>query len=225
MPKNNWFMEEIMNTIDMVIILIILIFMLIGSLRGFISSIIGLIEYAFSIFLAYKCAPVFANFMIEKWAINERISSAIHSVLIPKITENVINNSQEYQGMLEASGQSMESIKESLAATELPFLDAITEKIVFVLAIIILFVAFKFLFRIVRFVLNRIATLPVLKEFNKIGGMIVGFVEGVIISLIVIAGITLVPNEELQNSLNESFIGNKVSQAVVNIVLSSIDTI
>jgi len=209
-----------MNNIDLIIILIILIFMLMGSLRGFISSVIGLVEYILSIFLAYKLSPFFAKIMVEKWAVDEKISSAIHS-LIPRIAENVINNSGEYKEVLEASGQNIENVKEALANTQLPFLDTITEKMIQIFAIIILFIIFKFLFRIITFILNRIARLPVLREFNKIGGLVVGFVEGIIISLIVLVVINFIPNDNLQKKVSESFVGSKVSQTIVNITVNT----
>lgn len=210
-----------MNTIDWGIILIILIFMLMGACRGFISSVIRLVEYFLSIFLAYKLSPFFTKLMIEKWAIDEKITSLIQSQ-IPKIAENVINNSGEYKGILDAGGQNLESIKETLANAELPFLNTIAEKIIQIFAVIILFILFKFLFRLLSFVLNKIARIPVLKQFNKIGGMAIGFVEGVIVSIIIVVVISLLPNENLQNDLNNSFIGNKISQAVINITLNTI---
>jgi len=213
-----------MNNIDLIIILIILIFMLIGSLRGFISTVIGLVEYVLSIFLAYKLSPIFAKFMIEKWAVDEKISSAIYS-FIPKMAERVLENSDEYKDVMTMSGQDIESISETLANTELPFIDTIVDKIIQIFAIIILFIVFKFIFRLASFILNRIAKLPVLKEFNKIGGMVVGFIEGVVVSLLIIVITSLLPNENLQNDLANSFLGNKVSQVIINKAVSSVSNI
>jgi len=209
-----------MNYIDLVIILIILIFMLMGSLKGFISSVIGLVEYILSIFLAYKLSPLFAKFMVDKWAVDEKISSAIHS-LIPKIAENIIGNSDDYKSVLDASGQNIESVKDALSNVELPFLDVIADKIIQILAMIILFFILKFIFRILSRVLNLIARLPVLKEFNKIGGIVIGFVEGAILAVIVVLGISLWPNEDLQGELSNSFIGNKVSQVIIDVTVNS----
>lgn len=211
-----------MNNIDWSIILIILIFMLLGSLKGFVNSVIGLVEYFFSIFLAYKLSPFFASFIVEKWGIDEKISSVINS-LIPNVAEQMINNSEKYSQMLEASGQTMENVKMSLSNMEIPFIDTITDRIIQLLSIIILFIIIKLLFGIVRFVLNKLAMLPVLKTFNKVSGMFIGFIEGVIISVVIVVVISLFPNEELQNELDNSLIGNKVSEVVMSTLFNGIE--
>ena len=208
-----------MNTIDWIIVLIILIFMLLGSLRGFVNSVIGLVEYALSIFLAWKLSPMFAKFMVERWAVDEKISSVIRA-WIPNLAEKMINNSEEYSKMMEMSGQTMDDIKLAIAEMEIPFLDTLTDKLIQVLAIVILFIIIKFLFGIARFVLNRITRLPVLKTFNKVGGMIVGFIEGAIVAIVAVIVVSLLPNERLQTELDNSFIGYKVEEVVVNSILN-----
>ena len=209
-----------MNTIDLIVILLIVGFIIVGGMRGLINSAIGLFGYLLSIFLAYKLSGVFAKFMIEKWQIDEKINSVILSQ-IPRLAENLVNNNDKYKGMVELGG-GIDSVKETLANTKLPFIDVIAQRIVQVLAIIILFIAFKLLFQILAKLLNGLAKLPVIKEVNKIGGMIIGAIEGVIVSVLILAVVCIIPNDDLQEKVSNSFIGNKVSQAIMNVSVTDL---
>ena len=209
-----------MNTIDLIVILIILGFIAVGAIRGLIRSAIGLTGYGLSIFLAYKFSASFSSFMIEHLHINEKINSVIVS-FIPKIATNLVSSNEKYSSIL-GSGANMDFIEDTLANTKLPFIDVISGRIVQILAMILLFVIFKFIFEILGKLLNDVAKLPILKEVNKIGGMIIGAIEGVLVSVILLVVVSLVPNANLQEKVSNSYIGNKVSQAVVSISVSDV---
>ena len=50
-------------------------------------------------------------------------------------------------------------------------------------------------------------------------------VMSVIISMIILVGSSFVPNEEFQSKLKETFIGNKVSEVVLDLALSNVNKI
>ena len=120
-----------MNSVDLVVILIVVGFIIVGGMRGLINSAIGLLGYILSIFLAFKLSPVLANFMVEKWQIDEKVNSVIIS-FIPKIAENMVNNNAKYKSMMDATGVGVDAIKDTLANTHLPFMDTITARIILI---------------------------------------------------------------------------------------------
>ena len=90
-------------------------------------------------------------------------------------------------------------------------------RLINVAAFIIVFVVLKIFFWILMTILNRVTKLPILNEVNKLGGMVLGGVEGILIIYVLITLINWLPLPSLTNVkeiLTTSVIGNKISYYV-----------
>ena len=80
---------------------------------------------------------------------------------------------------------------------------------------IALFIAARIVLILLKFITSLIAKLPVIKQFDKLGGIIYGALEGLIIvyfALAVISFITPVTKGNLQQDINKSYIGGLMYQ-------------
>lgn len=196
-----------MNIIDFVIIFVILLFVGLGYYRGFFRVVMNLTEYIFGFFLAFKFYPKFAEFLNEKFLLND----FIHDTIINGM-KSVIENTPGNEGLVIPT--------ESL---DLPILGSMADMIVMLISIIILFIIFKLLIKIVSLFVDRLTKLPILKEFNKIGGVVAGLIEGVLIVFVSLALVNCFSNETINRKMQESLMGDKFSSVVANFTVSIIN--
>ena len=73
-----------------------------------------------------------------------------------------------------------------------------------------LFIIARILFIFLKLITSLIAKLPVIKQFDKLGGIIYGLLEGIIIVYIILAIVSFVSpmiNPDVSNTINNSTIG------------------
>ncbi|MCT4618089.1 MAG: CvpA family protein [Marinisporobacter sp.] len=99
---------------------------------------------------------------------------------LPKGIENLFMKSET---MREYSNQAMEGVYTYLS-------DILARMFIDFISIVIIFFVIRILLFIIGYILDGIATLPVLKQFNCLGGVIFGFSKGLLIVLIFLAVIT-----------------------------------
>lgn len=74
------------------------------------------------------------------------------------------------------------------------------------IAFAIIFFSVKVLLQIIASMLDFVASLPVLRSFNKIGGSVLGFLEVYLILFVILFILALTPMENIQNMINDSSI-------------------
>jgi len=86
---------------------------------------------------------------------------------------------------------------------------------------LILFIVTKIVLSIVISLANAVASLPILKQFNEIGGLLYGLVRGAIISFVLILVIGTVaklnPNGSLSKNVESTYLLKEVYDNVVKI--------
>ncbi|QXM06996.1 CvpA family protein [Crassaminicella indica] len=98
----------------------------------------------------------------------------------PKAIENFFMKSETMRAY---NQQAMEGVYSYLS-------DILARMFIDFISILIIFFAVKIILFLVAYILDGIATLPVLKQFNCIGGVVFGFSKGLLIVLIFLAIIT-----------------------------------
>ena len=149
-----------MNKFDLGILLIILIFMLLGYYRGLVKSILSVAQYFVVIILSLFLAPVVSEILIDNFNLD----------LI--IIEWIENNENLFLDTLSIINEEI--------------LQGIVGRIINVIAIIILFIVLKIVCALIIVVLNKVADLPILSTANKLGGLILGAVNGILIVYLLI---------------------------------------
>lgn len=192
--------------IDVIIILVILLCTFIGYKRGLIGVITSLLSFIIALVLAVIIYKPVSNIIINNTNIYNNIQSGIYENIkdedIEESDNGIISFAKNYI-YSEAKDITLEMISESVAQI---VIDVITFIIILIITrIILIFVSVVF---------SSIASLPIIKQFNKAGGLIYGFLQGIIINYIIFALILLivqisnVNTDFINNSINKSKIGN-----------------
>jgi uncharacterized membrane protein required for colicin V production len=191
-----------MNWADVAVIGIISLLALIGFYRGFVKSIFKIISFFAAIIVSIKFYPEVAKFL-EATPLYNSVWSFINDGIVER--QRIISDS------LATAGDS--AMKQTLNSLSLPsFLnnfiiskipeqnnlvdlakvsdlltDQITKIVVDLSALLLIYIAIRIILFLLRFVLEGIAKLPVFKQIDKLGGLIMGAVEGLLTIYILMA--------------------------------------
>ena len=197
--------------VDLVVIGIILLCIIIGYVRGLTGVLINILSFVLSIVIAFVLFVPISNLIIDKTSIDENLEQSIREMIIqdnetedkkmPSAITDYIGKQVE-----QAADNAKESIVNSTARE-------VSITIVKAGTWIILFIVARILLVCLRFITGLIAKLPVIKQFNKLGGIVYGVFEGLIIVYVMLAVISFISpmiNGNLTNTIEESYIGSKM---------------
>ena len=178
-----------MNIVDIIVIGIILVSIIVGTSRGLMLSAFSIASYFIAIIVAIKFAPLVAR-LLGKTSLIVTIKTKI-SAAIDKIIENFINDTVEVQINqivdklhLSNSMQDIQSLKET-SVTTTGMVDTLSDKISNLILLVIAFVIVYFVAKLALFLISELikktSKLPVIRSFDKLGGLLFGFFEGILI--------------------------------------------
>lgn len=207
--------------VDLVVIGIILLCIIIGYARGLTGVLINILSFVLSIVIAFVLFVPISNLIIDKTSIDENLEQSIREMIIqdneteekkmPSAITDYIGKQVE-----QAADNAKESIVNSTARE-------VSITIVKAGTWIILFIVARILLVCLRFITGLIAKLPVIKQFDKLGGIVYGAFEGLIIVYVMLAVISFISpmiNGNLTNTIEESYIGSKMynNNLLLNII-------
>lgn len=181
--------------IDLVVIAILILNIIIGYKKGLANAVFGICTFLIAIaatFILYK--PV-SNIIIN----NTEIEQKIKEVIINNNTneENVENTENQDNSEKTSIQQYIDNAIKDVAenakeeTTEL-VADTIARKGVQILTWIILFIGIRIALMILKFLIEGITELPIIKQFNQIGGLAYGVLKGLIIIYLLLTVMFLV---------------------------------
>ncbi len=212
-----------MNIIDIVIIAIILFFGIKAYKSGFIMSCLSFLPSISALLVTYILQPVISNFIRstefytnlkisigEMIGINSIISDTamqaqneiIRNMQIPEFLKSTLieNNNPVIYGLLDVN-----SIQDYITG----FIASI---LVNAVCMIVLFVVTSIVVKIIIKLLNTFSKLPVISFFNKISGLLIGIIQGLIIIWVICIALTFFyfnPSwKEFFDMLNSSMLGS-----------------
>lgn len=214
--------------IDLIIVAVIAICIIIGYVKGLTGSLIKILSFVLSLVIAFILFVPVSNFVIENTQIDEMIMENIVEIVMgeklaandeqAKKNETMPTAITEYinEKIEEAADDAKESIVDNTAKeVSLTIVKAGTWIVLFILARILLI--------LLKLITSLIAKLPVIKQFDKLGGIIYGLIEGLIITyfaLALISCITPMTKGTLSESINKSYIGSQMynNNLLLNII-------
>ncbi|MCT4597037.1 MAG: CvpA family protein [Vallitalea sp.] len=212
-----------MNWLDIVVVGIIAINAIISYRRGFIKTIFSFVSLIISIFLTMHIYPHVSEFLIKHTGVYESLKTSImglfhldnvsenmasagdqinfiNQLKIPEQFKNILisNNNNEVYSLLNVN-----DIGEYIAGL-------IATLIINIISFLVVFIVVSIVVKLFVNLIDLVSKLPVLHQINKMGGLIVGTIIGVIIVWILCLGISLMstnPNfEQINEMLNISVV-------------------
>ena len=168
--------------LDLIVILVIALFTFIGYKQGLIKVSIKIASFFIAIIIALVLFKPVSTLVINNTTIDDKIENAIIEKITPEgmKPEDKVEAQNLPSGIIKNTNDSIKSIAETL-----------TTKLIEICTILILYIVARIVLKFIAALATLIEKIPILKQFNKLGGTVYGLVKGVLIVYVVLAIIYL----------------------------------
>lgn len=197
--------------VDLVIVAIILLCVLMGYKRGLTGCLVKLLAFFIALAVAVILFKPVSAIIINNTQIDEKIQTSIVEVFESEDSES--EEDQNNSPIMKYVSDEIESATEEKKKEIVNNVAQDTSvKIVNILAFILLYILARILLIFVKFIANIITKLPIIKQCDKIGGVLYGVLQGLLTVFILLALITfistIVNQYALLEMINKSYIGS-----------------
>lgn len=184
--------------VDLIIIALIALSVFLGYKKGLVALAITLCTFVIAIVVTLVFYQPVSNFVINSTNIDETIENAVLENVNDVIQED--KNEMKNEIIEEAKNGLLPETARTLAIN-------IVRGGVFLILFILIKIALKF----VTALANLIAKLPIINQFNKLGGILYGLLRGLLIVYVVLLIISITgkinPTNTVNTSVNQSTLG------------------
>lgn len=189
--------------VDLIVLAIVLLFVFLGYKRGLVKVAFKLCTFFIAIILAFMLYKPIAKIVIENTNIDETIETKITDKILPegKTDTDEVDLSESLPTIiLKNSENTVQSIAKSCSNT-----------LIETACLVLIFIIAKIVLKFITALADLIAKLPILKQFNKLGGTIYGIIEGLFIVFVGFAVISLIApmlDAYVLEAINSSTLGS-----------------
>lgn len=204
--------------IDLVILGILVLCIALGYRRGLTGSLLKIISFALALIIAFVLFKPISNIIIDNTNWDETLEQNIRDI----ITEDEAGTDSEET---EKENQTMsnvmveyinETVEEAGSEAKEAIADSAVESVAVIIINVGVWVALFILAKIILFFINAltklVTKLPVIKQFDKLGGIIYGVLEALVVIYGILAILSLISpaisDSEIINAVHNSFIGS-----------------
>lgn len=221
--------------IDVIIIAILAICIGLGFKRGLTGSLLKIVSFILALIIAFVLFKPVSNFIIDNTNWDETLEQSVRQIFIEETMQE--NNIQEQNKNTENTQVSNEQIQENEKTQSMPDVminyineavenvgteakNAIVEStarnvattIINIGVLIALFLVSRIVLIFIKGLTQLITKLPVIKQFDKLGGIIYGLLEALVIIYVILTILSLVSplisNSGIIQAIENSFIGS-----------------
>ncbi len=199
--------------LDIVLLVILLVSLIFGYKKGLIGVAFNLCAFLVALVVTWILYTPITNFVINNTEIDDGIKNAIIEKGVIKTQENEVKeeenivNKYVQQYVTNPITNTTNDVIEETAKV-------VSEKVVAIGVAIVLFIVVRLALILLKFVAEIIAKLPVIKQFNKAGGLIYGAIRGMFAIYVVLAIMFFVMSVN-----NSGMIANMINSSVISKVL------
>ena len=199
--------------LDIILIAIIALNIFIGYKKGLVKLAVGLIAVLASIIIAMLLYKPVSNVIIENTEIDENIKSTIISNFTKDTESEVEDTSTEKtdDGFMKYIEKYVDdTVNKTKNEIVIEASEVISVKVINVCAFIGIFIIARLLMILLTFIADIIMSLPILKQFNEIGGILYGAVKALLIIYIILAImffiVYITGNSAISDAITSSYI-------------------
>ena len=194
--------------LDLVILGIILLNIFICYKKGLVKLAVGLVAVLVSIILALLLYKPVSNLIIEKTEIDNKIENAIIENFTAKEDNEAEVDDSGFMKYIEQYVDDAVNKTKNEIVTEAAGTIAI--KVINIGVIILIFVVARLILILLTFITDLITELPIIKQFNEIGGVLYGIVKALLIIYVILAIafflVYVTGNATISEAISSSFI-------------------
>ncbi len=194
---------------DIIIVAIIALNVFICYRKGLVKLAVGLIAVLVAIVISMIFYKPVSNIIINNTEIDEKIETTIIDNFSVEADENEENETDN--GFMKYIEKYVDdSINKTRNQIVLEASDIIATKVINICAFLGIFIIARLVLILLTFVADIIMSLPILKQFNKAGGIIYGLIKALLIIYVLLAIIFFIiyisGNTTLSSAISNSFI-------------------
>lgn len=191
--------------IDIILIAIIVLSAFLGYKKGLVKLGAKLFAGIIAIIITIVMYKPVSGMIINNTTIDEKIENAII-----QNTTNFINENDKTQNGI------TEHVEKNILPEQA---ENLSKNVVCVITALVLFIAVKIILSIIISLMDFVANLPILKQFNEIGGIIYGIVRGALIVCVCVLLIgvytKMKPESTLNNNIQNSYLTKIIYKNIV----------
>ena len=176
--------------VDIIIVLIIVISALLAYRKGLISLSVQLLATIISILIIIVIYKPVSNLIINTTGIDEYIQNGILEKVTDVVEQDKENNNQIVEtienGMLPETARNLS-------------IDIVQGGV-----ILILYILLRIALRFVTGLVNIVAKVPIIKQINKLGGVLYGIIRGILLVYVILLLVNLSGNINSNNTVYKS---------------------
>ena len=199
--------------VDLVIVAVFILCILMGYKRGLAGCLINVLAFFIAVAVSFVLFKPASAIVQSNTQLDENIQTSIVNIFEEEEKENKDDEKEKQSPILEyISSKAEEATEEKKkevvdnAATE------ISSKIIDVLSFIAIFIIARIVLIFIKVLADLITKLPIIKECDKMGGVIYGILQSFVIVFIGLAIITFVStmteNYTVLDLINQSYVGS-----------------
>ena len=199
--------------LDIVLLVFLLLSLIFGYKKGLIGVAFNLCAFLVALVVTWILYTPITNIVINNTEIDDGIKNAIIEKGVIKTQEdeakeeeNIVNKYVQLYVTTPITNTTNDVIEETAKV--------VSEKVVAIGVAIVLFIVVRLALILLKFVAEIIAKLPVIKQFNKAGGLIYGAIRGMFAIYVVLAIMFFVMSVN-----NSGMIANMINSSVISKVL------
>ena len=199
--------------LDLVLLAILIVSIIFGYKRGLVNVIFSLCAFVLSLIITAVLYNPITNLVINNTELDENIKEIIidNGIIEDIYNEDSENSANEYiQKYIQdiVIDNTNEAIEETAGL--------MAEKAVAIIVSIGLFIIVRLILIVLRFVMSGIASLPIIRQFNELGGVAYGMLRGLIIIYVILAILFFIVSMN-----NNQTILNLIDTSIVSKILYS----
>lgn len=210
------------NGFDIAVLVVIIVFIVIGYVRGAIGTLFSFLGSILSVIIANivgrNVSPwIYDNFCRQ--SINDNVTEAVNNVIqsgnenigdeiisyLPEFMKNFVSNNEVVNSLNSLTGNTAEELSVSAADIIQQIVSPVCIQVISVCVTVVLFVLLSVAVNIICHFADSINKIPIVGKANRIVGGIIGLLYGVIVSGIIVFAISIVvPFFDEDNSFKEN---------------------
>lgn len=204
--------------VDLIIIVIAIMCIILGYKRGLTGSIIKILSFVIALIIALILFKPISNFIINNTKADETIKQSVVEVFMKNDEAKKEENKEEEKTTVAEPIMSYinNQIEQQTQQAKATVVDSAAQNVAITIinigVIIALFIVSRFLLIFVKALTKLITKLPVIKQCDKLGGLIFGILQALVIIYVALAIISfaapLTNNYSIANLVGESYIGS-----------------
>lgn len=209
--------------VDLVIISIIASNAFWGYRRGLVGVIFKILTFIISLLIMFVLYKPVSNTIMEHTKIDEWLSQKIYENLegttlgdgqLLDYSDTGSNNNVSKAILDEVNSFVQEGLRKSTGNIIAYVADNVSVQMVRIGTMLLLFIVSRFLLLFVRFIAEVLASLPIIKMFNRSGGLVYGVVKGFLVAYVILAVFSIaspfISTWGVLDAIQDSTLGSKM---------------